>query len=348
MASYNNYTTTTLANGVVLTAPIIANASYCVLQFAGTTTNAGEVRHIKVGTNSITLTLDANGKGVVSLMPFMRADMETRSVLDHPMGNTNNKWRGVLDLVVSEPNSESGEERLLIYYIFGDCPPRDDMVSEVWRTYNTATGDYNVLELDWADHYSSAGVPNSLDSFRSNLNDPALWVTPPSEANNTVNVAAQEVDSNIITRVNSGNNKIYHFDIDCRADGVVQLRWIDSGGNENTRKFTKGVETQSGAAGDSYTRPHDYRVINSHYYAGRDEWANITPTRTLNVGDDAIPIEQFDWLRGLVTSQAVEMLEDNVWVRCNLGDASVERDPKKGVFAFSIQLILPTPENVEL
>lgn len=346
MPTINNYTTTTLVNGVVLTSPIIANASFCVLQFTSTSSHAGEVRHIKVGTDSITLTLDANGKGVVSLMPFMRADMMTRAVLDHPMGNTNNKWRGALDLVVSEPNSESGEERLLIYYIFGDCPPRANMVDEVWRTYNTATGDYNVLELDWADHYANTGVPTSLDAFRSNLNNPATWVNPPSDSNKSINVAVQAVDSNVIERVESGSNKLYHFDIDCRHTNVVQLRWIDGGGNENTRKFAIGAESQGRAVGDSYMRPHDYNVINSGYYCGTDEWANVTPTRTLNVGDESIPIGQFDWLCGLLTSQAVEVRLDGVWVRCNIADGSCERDAKKGIFAFSVQLMIPTYESV--
>ena len=332
-----------LTSGTRLYSPKIAVASYCVLEFDGSSLQAGEVRFITVGGNTVKVVLDANGKAKLSLMPFMRADAAANNLQNNPCASTN-YWRGSLSVGVSEPASYDTETTLTIYYILGDCPPRKVAVTELWRTYNMGVGaNYNVLAVDWADHYTS-GVPNSLVSFRSCWDDAASWLTKP-ENDNDITCEVQQVNAGQIV----SGNIVYHFTTDKRTENIIQVRWIDQRGDLNTRKFTLGGDNYDAAASGAYQRPHDVKsIVSNTYYAGRDEWANITPQRTLTFGDDAIPMGQWEWLNSLASSQVVEYYADGIWKRCNITESGMERDPRKASFNVSFKISVPTDENVEV
>lgn len=342
MATYNNYDSVTLDTGTILTHPIIAVGSFCVLQFEGTSLQAGEQRTITVGTNSVTIVLNRYGKAEVSLMPFMRSDMADNNVLDNPCKSPCG-WRGSLTVLVSEAGTLDTEETLTIYYIMADCPPRLNPLTDVWRTYSMDTVAYNVCAVDLTSHYTS-GIPTSLVLFKSLWENPNSWVTPP-EHDDTLTFDVMQVLSDKLVTGDVG----YHFTTDKRTENVVLVRWIDTYGNLNSRKFTIGGEAYAGTIGDTYARPHSTKVIvNSSYDYGSDEWANITPQRTITFGDDGIPMGQWEWLNTLATSQCIEVYKDGLWHRCNITDGSMERDPRKTTFSVSFTLSVPTAENMRM
>lgn len=336
MATYTNNSTLTLASGTKITFPNIAVGSYNVISFEGTSANAGEVRYVTVGSDTIKLTLDADGNAWLSLMPFMRADAQANNVQDKPCAN--NYWRGLLSVEISSHTSTTTEESLSVYYILGDCPPRKTPLTDVWITYNSDGN--NMITRDWTSNYSS-GVPTSLAAFRSNWN--TISTPPTADTVNTYDVVQVCADMIFTGNVN------YHITYDKRTVDVVLLRWVDGNGNIGTRKFTIGGEQYGGAISDTYQRPHNERVIVSNsYYYGNDEWSNVTPQRTITLGDDNIPMGQWDWICSLATSQSVEMYEDGVWKRVNITANSVERDPRKSSFSVSLTISVPTIVNIEV
>ena len=343
MATYTNNSMVTLASGTRYYYPKIAVGSYCTLTFEGSSLTAGEVRFITVGSDTVKVVTDEYGNASLSLMPFMRADAASNNLQNNPCVSTN-YWRGSLTLTVSLPDDSTVESTVTIYYILGDCPPRKDIVTEYWRTYNMGMPtNYNVCAVDWANHYTS-GTPNNLTAFRACWDNPSTWVTPPENDNDITVEVLQVCSSSIKT-----GNVTYHFTTDKRTENVIQVRWIDQRGNLNTRKFILGGEGYSAASEGAYKRPHDTKVIVSNSYDyGRDEWVNVTPQRTLTFGDDAIVMGQWEWLNSLAASQVVEFYKDGIWHRCNIVDSAMERDPRKSTFNVSFKISVPTDENVEI
>lgn len=328
MATYTNNTMTMFSGGRVYH-PFIAVGSANTIELSNCT--AGTKRTITVGGNSVTVTIGSDGRAIVSLMPFIRNDMQSRDVQGLPFIRS---WRGVLSVGISDADASTVATTLTIYYIYGYFHAANVMSGDVWLTYNSADGDYNVVGVDWADHYTN-GVPNDLSSFRAIANDPDDWQTPPTEGS-VITFGVQQVAA---TQIFTGNKR-YHFTLDCRTDNIVQLRWIDGDGFPNTRKFAWGGEQRGAAVSDAYRIPHNNHAFanNNTYDFGRDEWAAIEPQRTLTIGDDAIPQNQWEWLNGLIVSQCVEMLEGGVWRRVNITSPAMERDPRRGTFNFSITL----------
>lgn len=330
MATYSNSTTTMFSGGRAFY-PLIAVGSDNTLELSNCV--AGTKRTISVGNNSITVTIGNDGRAVVSLMPFIRNDVKARDVQGLPFIRS---WRGQLAVNISDADASTIATTINIYYIFGFCRPSKEMDSDIWLTYNSADGDYNVVAVDWADHYTN-GVPNDLSSFRAIANVPDDWQTPPTE-NDTQTFEVVQVASSQIYK----GGKTYHFSLDCRIENVVMVRWIDGDGCPNCRKFTIGGEQRGANVSDTYRIPHNnHKFVNNNTYDfGRDEWAVIETQRTLTIGDDAIPQNQWAWLKGLVSSHCVEMLENGVWRRVNVTTPTMERDPRKDVFNFSITLAL--------
>ena len=330
MSTYNNSTLTNITSGFVLH-PYIACGSYCNLHFQNCAVNSK--RTITVGTSSVTITIGSNGTADVSLMPFMRADMQSRAVQNSPFTTS---WRGQLSVVISNADADTVAATLSIYYIYGFCHAAKAMDGDIWVTFNSADGDYNILAVDLESHYTS-GTPNSLSSFKDISSDPAEWSNPPAE-NSVYPMAVQQVAA---SQIYTGT-KNYHFTLDCRTEDIVQLRWIDGNGYPSTRKFAWGGENVGASLSDTYRILHnDHAFINNNTYDfGKDEWATITPQRTLTVGDDSIPMNQWEWVKSLISSQCVEMFEGGVWRRVNISSPAMERDPRKGVFSVNITLTL--------
>lgn len=314
--------------------PVVALAfSYAVLEFTNGT--AGAKRVITCGTDSITITNDANGGAVMSLLPFIRADVESRNVLNLPFGTPpSNPWRGKLTVSVSVENGTTESASLTIYYIYGDYAPSGVVPTEYWCDFMDDTTGGSYVLIDWADHYTNA-VPNDLNAFRAcwtNLNT----LTGGANDGNTYNVLIFQGGKIVKTGLK------YRLAKDCRTDGVRRVRWIDSNGNIHIRKLTLAGETQAGALGDSYQRPHDYKEITNGYDRGDDVWTEIAATRQITLGDDAIPAERFNDLREIATTPIIEVYENGAWTRCNVTDFSVERDYKKNTFTLNVTLTAPT------
>lgn len=330
MATYSNGTMTMFSGGRAYY-PLIAVGSDNTLELSNCV--AGTKRTISVGGNSITVTIGNDGKAAVSLMPFIRNDIKTREVQGAPFTRT---WRGLLAVSISDADASTIATTINIYYIFGFCRPAINADSDIWLTYNSAVGDYNVVTVDWGDHYTS-GTPNNLSQFVGIANDPSEWGTTPADNDTQTFEVAQFAGNKIFV-----GNKTYHFALDCRTENVITVRWIDGDGCPNCRKFTVGSEQRGAAVSDAYRIPHnDYNFINNNTYDfGRDEWATIEPQRTITIGDDAIPQNQWEWLKGLVSSQCVEIFEGGIWRRVNVTTPTMERDTRKDVFNFSITLAL--------
>lgn len=333
MATITNGGFSVLTGGQVMY-PKIAVGSYNAISFLNCTPNT--TRTIACGGNSISVTIGTDGKADVSLMPFIRNDMKARNVQEIPLTRS---WRGELTVTISNADDpETIATTLTIWYIYGFFRATKTMPADVWRTYNTADGDYNVVGVDFADHYNNDGTPISLGSFQAINADPSTWVVPPTEGS-TFALGVHHVSGNRIF----ADDMNYHFTLDCRTENVVMLRWVDENGYQTCRKFARGTEKMGASVSNAYNIPHTGHLLvnNNVYDYGRDEWASIAPQRTLTIGEDSIPANQYEWIKSLITSPAVEMLDDEgVWVRVNLSSPSVERDTRKAVFLLSVTLTL--------
>lgn len=354
----SNQTSETLTNGVTVYVPIVALAySYAVMFFRGSALNAGKQHKIICGDISLWVTLDEYGRAEVSLLPFIRQDVLDNDAMADPLAfrsagftNAPNKLRGQLTIDVLKEgettagdNDENIDVTLQPFYIFGDYSPLTPK-TDYWRTYDS---DHSTpMNYDAETIYDSAtGVPTSLADFMSNwqrVKDVKGGRTP-NESFTMVKAVCCYNGGTMRTQ-----NVTWHYYFDCREDNVLAVRWLDHEGNINQRKFTIGARSQSGAIGQTWNVPHTTKVItsslNDAYWHGADQWQQVTPQATITLGDDAIPIEQYDWLVDLATTVAVQVRIDDVWQRCNITGASVEADPRKKTFNISFSLTVPTYE----
>lgn len=330
-----------LLSGVVASSPLVAIAySYAVLNFEGNALHAGNKIVVEVDGHSITITLDQWGQAEVSLVPFMRNAVLASGALDNPLycesGATfqQNNFRGYIDVVITEDGQEPITMR--VNYIFGNYAPKGEPVTDVWMDYD-ANGE-TWVNVDSATHYNANGLP--ID-FEDNWCDVSQIVDeePSGDFVMPIDVAwYYGKDDILFSTVN------YHFKYDCRGEKVLKVRWLDTNGNINTKKFAFAGRSHGATASDSWQRPHNIKEIVLGYDRGRDEWANLTANETITIGDDALPVQQYDWLKTIASSAAVEVYWAGAWVRCNVGDTTIECDPRKATFSATISLIFPTDD----
>ena len=336
-----NLQTQTLADGVVASAPLVALAySYAVLSFEGNATHAGNKITIAVGGKSITITLDADGCAEFSLLPFIRDAVLTADTLDNPLycatgaNFQQNNFRGYIDVVVTETGQSPVTIR--VNYIFGNYAPKGELVTDVWLDYD-ANGE-SWCNVDTASNYNANGVPVDFEDNWCNVNE-IVDEDPAGDFVLPLDVAwYYGKDDIVFSTVN------YHFHYDCRSENVVKVRWLDANGNINTKKFTLAGRSHGGASSGAWQRPHPYKEIALGYDRGRDEWRSITANETITIGDDGISMNRYGWLKTLASSAAVEAYMGGVWVRCNMGDATLECDPRKSTFSATFALIVPTDD----
>ena len=339
--SLPNIQTQILADGVVASAPLVALAySFAVLTFEGNATHAGNKIAVAVGDNTMTLTLDPSGKASMSLVPYIRESVVASDALDNPLYCDDeatlqeNKFRGYIDVVITETSQAPITMR--VNYIFGNYAPKGEKVTDVWMDYD-ANGD-TWVNVDSASNYSSAGLPTNFEDNWCDINK-IVEDDPSGDFVLPLDVAWYYGKDNIyFSTVN------YHFRYDCRTDNVLKVRWLDANGNINTRKFALAGRSHGASASNTWQRPHDYKEIFLGYDRGRDEWANLTANETVTIGDDAIPVTHYDWIKTLASSAVVEAYMGGAWTRCNIGDASIECDPRKSVFSATLTLIVPTDD----
>lgn len=339
----SNQVTEALTSGILVTMPVVALAySYAVLEFRGTANDAGAAIDVICGGSTVGITIAPDGKAQVSLVPFIRADIASRGVLEDPLSVgglsafTDNGFRGYIDVDIEEAEGTAATYR--IYYIFGNYSPRGAAVTDVWLDYDAYGG--NWCAVDAATHYTAAGAPTS-DTKKNWCNiDSVLSSVPAGDFYTPIPVAWYYGDGNVRFSVVN-----YHFRYDCRTDNVVKVRWLDTDGNYNSRKFTAAGRSHGASAGDSWQRPHYKKTLpGGGYYAGRDEWTELTSSETLTIGDDNIPMEHYNWLKAIASSAAVEAYLGGAWVRCNLNGAAVECDPRRSVFSVTLALVLPADD----
>lgn len=336
-----NLQTQILADGVVASAPLVALAySFAVLSFEGNGTHSGKSITAESGNHSITITLDQDGKAELSLLPFIRVAVLTNTLLENPLycqsGATfqQNNYRGYIDMTITEQGQQPIAMR--IHYIFGNYAPRGEHVTDVWMDYD-ANGE-TWVNVDSAANYDANGHPVNFEDNWCNVAE-ILDFVPYGDFVLPLEVAWFYGGDDIYF-----SNVNYHFRFDCRTFNVIKVRWLDADGNINTRKFTLAGRNHGASVSQTWQLPHSHKEINLGYDRGRDQWANIEASGTITIGDDNIPIEQFEWLRSIVSTPVVEAFIGNVWVRCNVADSSVQADPRKSTFSITITLVVPTPD----
>ena len=330
-----------LLDGVVATAPLVALAySYAVLEFDGNSTHSGNKITVECDGNSIVVTLDSNGKASLSLLPFIRNDVQNKGVLDNPLycdddaDVQENGFRGYIDMAITEDGREPVAMR--IHYIFGNYAPRGEMVTDLYFDYDANGGTW--VNVDDASNYTAAGVPTNFEDNWCDINK-VVESEPSGDFYVPMMVAWYYGKDDIqFSTIN------YHFRYDCRVDNVLKVRWLDTDGNINTRKFTIASNSHGVASSGSWQRPHNAKEIVDGYYFGKDEWSELTASESITIGDDGIPVTHYNWLKTLGSSACVEALIGDVWTRVNLGDATIECDPRKAVFTATITLVLPTDD----
>lgn len=346
IGTINNNMSVNLGTSTTLDYPAIAIAfGYCTLKFSSTDSahDGGNVHTLTMGDYSIKVTLDQYGRAEVSLLPFIRAYMAQEAVQDLPLptdgsaNKVNNMMRGVFTLEISEANTTDVEQTLTIHYIFGSN--QLELKDSVTRNLNTGDILGTWVTLDYFTYNDAHGIPTQDDKWIAcNCNINRLF---PSQTF----IQAMVTQYRGASIVNGVTN--YNFIEDCRIEGVKAVKWLDKYGGINIRKLTFAGDSTKAAHTFPYNRPHnDRNVVNDEYYHGDDMWETLTPTTTYNLGDDGIPMELFDWLSGLASSPVVEMWTGKVdgagkWVRCNIADATIDRDPRKATFNLSLSLIVP-------
>lgn len=336
-----NLQTQILPDGVVASAPLVALAySYATLLFEGNATHSGKRVTIECGGNSLSIVLDSDGCGSISLLPFIRSDVFGSGALDNPLycesgaDFQQNNFRGYIDLAITE--EQQLPISLRVHYVFGNYAPKGELVEDVWMDYD-ANGN-TWVNVDAASHYNANGMPVDFEDNWCNIND-IIEEEPYGDFVLPLDVAWFYGKDNIQFRTVN-----YHFHYDCRIGNVLKVRWLDNNGNINTRKFTVGSRTHGASVGSTWQRPHNDKEIILGYDRGKDQWNEYTPTETITIGDDCIPTVQYNWLKSIASSAVVEALMDGVWVRCNINGASIECNPKKEQFSATLTLVLPTDD----
>ena len=333
-----------LLDGVVATAPLVALAySNAVLTFEGNVLHGGNKIEVEVQGNSIIVTLDQYGKAELSLLPFIRNEVLGSIVLNNPLyceeGATfqQNNFRGFIDVTITETNRQPMSMR--VHYIFGNYAPKGELVEDVWMDYD-ANGT-TWVNVDSASHYNANGIPVE---FEDNWCDVSRIVEdePSGDFVLPLDVAWFYGRDDIQFRTVN-----YHLHYDCRSENVLKVRWLDANGNINTRKFAVAGRSHGASASNSWQRPHPYKEINLGYDRGKDEWQSITASESITIGDDMIPVQHYDWLKTIASSPVVEAYIGGVWVRCNMGEAAMECDPRKATFSVTLTLIVPTDDIQE-
>lgn len=324
--------------------PSIALAfGFCKVVFDGDSYVGGQSFRLTMGDYSIDVTLDTYGKGEVSLLPFIRVHIASQGVQNLPL-----KTDASLSVVTSAEHNYFTLEikdlatgttsNFVIYYIYGT-----NVLEYVTDKYiNLNTGDVlgTWQTLEYYANNNANGTPVDADNWRDcnyNLNRHIADPSQPTQLAVTIYRGSSIVNT-LVT---------YHFIEDCRVANMRAVKWLDSRGGVNIRKLTFAGENLGAVKSNAYNRPQtDLNISNGDYYCGDDKWETLQPARTITLGDDSIPNELYDWLKELVTSPVVELWSGAVngagkWLRCNLGDVTLERDPRKNTFSLTLSLAVP-------
>lgn len=330
-----------LGDNVVAKAPLVALAySYAVLTFEGSAVQEGNKIEVECNGQSIVVTLNQYGYAEMSLLPFIRNAVVDSGTLENPLycdelaDMQKNGCRGYIQLSITETGREPVS--MTVHYIFGNYAPKGEMVTDLYFDYDANGGTW--VNVDDVSNYTAAGVPTSFEENWCDINK-IVEDEPTGDFVMPLLVAWYYGKDDIqFDTIN------YHFRYDCRVDDVLKVRWLDTNGNINVRKFSIAGRSHGASFSASWKILHSIKEIVDGYDRGRDEWAELQANETITIGDDNIPITHFDWLKSLSSTPVVEAYIGGVWVRCNIGDTSLECDPRKASFSATVTLILPTDD----
>lgn len=331
----------TLISGVIATAPLVALAySYAVLTFEGSARHAGNRITIECNGNSITIVLDRYGQGEVSLVPFIRDAVLNSGVISNPLycnsssETTTNGFRGAIDVNITEDGRDP--VTISVNYIYGNYSPQGQLVTDLYFDYD-ANGD-TWVNVDDVANYDASGNPITFEDNWANINE-LVEAEPSGDFVMPLMVAWYYGKDNIqFANIN------YHFRYDCRVDNMAKVRWLDTNGNINTRKFVVAGRSSGASVGSTWQRQHSTKEIVDGYDRGKDLWAQLQANETITLGDDNIPTTHYNWLKTLSCSPCVELFANGAWTRVNLGDVEIECDPRKASFSATISLVLPADD----
>lgn len=341
--SLPNFQTQTLTDGVVASGPLVALAySYASMYFSGDSTHAGGKITVECNGNAIALTLGNDGSAQLSLLPFIRERVIGSGALANPLYCTEgaetqqNKMRGYIDVSITEEGQQPVSMR--VYYIFGNYAPLSTPITDLYFDFD-AEGE-TWVNVDDASNYASDGTPTNFANNWCNINE-IVDGTPSGDFVLPLNVAWYYND--VISMLGLGTIN-YHFRYDCRTTNVLKVRWLDTNGNINTRKFTIASRAHGSSTGVTWQLPHAFKSVVDGYDRGKDQWGDMVASETITIGDECIPITHFDWVKTIASSPCIEVRKNGVWTRVNLGDANIECDPRKAHFSVTLSLVMPTDD----
>lgn len=339
--SVSNSQSVTLLDGVIATAPLVALAySFAVLTFEGNASHAGNKIFVECNGNTITIVLDQWGQGELSLVPFIRDAIKQAGTLSNPLycdsqsDTQSNGFRGSIALSITEDGRDP--VAMDVNYIFGNYAPKGQLVTDLYFDYDASGGTW--VNVDDVANYDANGNPTDFEDNWCNINE--IVATEPTGDFVLPMLVAWYYGKDNIQFANIN----YHFRYDCRVDNMAKVRWLDQNGNINTRKFVVAGTSTGASAGSSWTIPHNTKEIVDGYDRGKDRWAELEAKETITMGDDAIPITHYNWLKTLACSPCIEVYLGGAWTRVNLGDVTIECDPRKALFSASLTLVLPTDD----
>lgn len=331
----NNSRTINLSGGAKVVVPRVALAYSCAtLQFEDAT--AGVYMSVTCGGVTIKLIIATDGTARMSLTPFMTKQL--KSNLDNPLPTANaqaqmtDKWRGFLELTI---NDGTTTYEVIVPFIYGGFNPY--RYQNVKNIDFIANGKGTWTSLDLASWYDNNGEITDVTNWQKNNFNLNNYFNPAPDGDDVRTLACALFYGEKIYITNLTLNLRY----DCRADNVMQVKWLDAEGGINSRLFTFAGQSEGGATESSYTRHHWNKTAdsaNDGYWQGADKWAQRVATKQITLGDDNIALKQFQWIASLVKSSCVEVYANGIWQRCNLVDSAVECNPRKNTFTATITL----------
>ena len=337
-----NHQSATTSSGVDVYAPLVALAySYALLTIDGGVAAAGKRVTVECGDDSVTVTLNDRGAAELSLLPFIRAAVLANGALEAPLYmdagkmSTPSPYRGLMSVGVTD--FDGNRVGLPVWYIFGNFSPALRHPMDYYYDFDPYGETY--CPIDIATNYAVNGEP--LSDFDRAWVDVNQLVSEQPTGDFVMVIPTAHYNGN---DAYSLDNRNFHFRYDCRTTNVIKLRWLDTNGGINSRKFTKTDRSRGAAAANQWQRQHAFKEVDEFYDRGSDTWADISATETLKIGDDGIAIRQFDWLKSLVSSPAVEAKFGNTWTRVQVSESSMTCDERRSVFSMSLTLVLPVDD----
>lgn len=334
----------TIFEGCTLTAPDVALAfSNAWVKITDTTSTAVTAT---ITCSGISETIKFYG-GVArfSLLPFIRNRQEQSAGMMPSNAASRLAYNLTIAVVVKSSDDTLGSSTYTQPCIYGAQGVGGAYGGERWITYNSAVTDSAVTIM-----VGDNGADFNLDDTLS-LNVAKRGVLQNEKISRFVMNTMPDVVtiSSSQTLGTSGDAQVtapltLHILRDKRTIGITNVRWVDAQGCVNYRTFASGDKSQSASTSASYAKQTYNTALQSGINVGKDNWVSKTLANAVTFGDDAVPVNQYEWIASLFASTLVEVMVDGVWTRATIEDAEVSISVKKHLFNCSAVALLPSVE----